>query len=90
MFAIAQDPEIIRCTSAIRQLADYDISEERAKPFLRFHSFITAPQPKYITAWRADPKLEKKCYHSHVNGVLGDVRGALAATHCHADRLGEI
>jgi hypothetical protein len=58
--------------------------------FLRFHTFITSPQPSYVTAWRANPKLERKGRHSHVNGVLGDVRGALAATHDHADRLGEI
>ena len=56
MFQVAFDPEIVRCMNAIRQLADYDIAQDRAASFLRFHSFITSPQPRYITDWRADPK----------------------------------
>jgi hypothetical protein len=90
MFQVAFDPEIVRCMNAIRQLADYDIAQDRAASFLRFHRFITSPQPRYIADWRADPKLERKWYHSHVNGVLGDVRGALAAAHYHASHLGEM
>jgi hypothetical protein len=54
MLATAFDPEIVRCINAIRQLADFDIPENRAASFLRFHAFITEPQPSYITAWRAD------------------------------------
>lgn len=90
MLATALDPELQMCIGAIRQVADYDIPQERAASFLRFHAFITAPQPGYITAWRQDQKLERKWYHSHVNGVLGNVRGALAGAHYHADRLKEI
>ena len=90
LVATALDPELQMCIGAIRQVADYDISQERAASFLRFHAFITSPQPGYITAWRQDQKLERKWYHSHVNGVLGNVRGAIAAAHYHADRLKEI
>lgn len=90
MLSAAFDPEVVRCMNAIRATADYDIPESKAACFLRFHAFITSPQPKYITAWRDDPSLEKRWYHSHVNGVLGDVRGALAAAHYHAGRLGAL
>ena len=87
VFATAFDPELQRCGAAISEIANYDIPEPHPAPFLRFHSFITAPQPAYITAWRSDEKLERKWYHGHVNGVLGDVRGALAAAHYHMANL---
>ena len=54
---------------------------------MRFHRFISDPQPTYVTAWRSDERLERKWYHAHVNGVLGDVRGALAAAHYHLTNL---
>ena len=56
---------------------------------MRFHGFITEPEPVYVTAWRADPAKEK-WYHWHVNGVLGDVRGALAAAHYHQANLAQL
>lgn len=90
MLAATLDPELQMCIGAIRQVADYDIPQERASSFLRFHAFITSPQPGYITAWRQDQDTERRWYHRHVNGILGDVRGALAAAHYHADRLREI
>ncbi len=90
MFAAALDPELHMCLGAIRQVADYDIPQERAASFLRFHAFITSPQPHYITQWREDKKREQKWYHPHVNGILGDVRGAMAAAHYHANQLTEV
>lgn len=90
MFATALDPELNMCLGAIRQVADYDIHKDQAASFLRFHEFITSPQPPYITRWREDKKREQKWYHPHVNGILGDVRGAMAAAHYHVDRLTEI
>ena len=47
MLATAFDPELVRCTNAIRQVANYDIPPARAASFLRFHTFITNPQPSY-------------------------------------------
>ena len=87
LFRTALDPELLRCGSAIRAIADYDIPEQYHDPFRRFHRFVTEPQPSYISAWRRDERLERRWYHGHVNGVLGDVRGALAAAHYHRDRL---
>ncbi len=86
----AFDPEIVRCTNAIKLLADFDIPDERSSCFRRFHAFITEPQPKYITAWRADKTDEHRFYRRHVDGVLYDVRNALAAAHYHKANLDEI
>jgi hypothetical protein len=87
LLATSFDPELLRCGEAIREIANYDIPEPYPAPFLRFHSFITAPQPGYISVWRSDEKLERNWYHGHVNGILGNVRGALAAAHYHKANL---
>lgn len=87
LFVTAVDPELLRCGTSVRAVADYDIPHAKQEPFLRFHRFITDPQPAYVAAWRSDEKLERKWYHTHVNGVLGDLRGALAAAHYHRENL---
>lgn len=87
LFAKALDPELLQCRAAVRAIADHDIPTEKQVPFMRFHRFITDPRPTYITAWRSDERLERKWYHAHVNGILGDVRGALAAAHYHLANL---
>ncbi|MGN6692247.1 MAG: hypothetical protein ACTHJU_15020 [Sphingopyxis sp.] len=83
----ATDPELLKCGAAVSAIAHFDIPEARQAPFLRFHRFITDPQPRYVTAWRSDETLERRWYHAHVNGILGDVRGALAAAHYHLENL---
>ena len=74
--------EMQACLAGIRQIAHFDITPNQAQPFLRFHHFINSPRPQFISQWRAEPKL-KRWYHSLVNGVLGDVRSALAAVEYH-------
>lgn len=74
---------------AAQSVVGFDIPEPQQATFLRFHRFATEPQPDYITAWRSDPTVEK-WYHRHVNGVLGDVRGGLAAAYYHQSRLAEL
>jgi hypothetical protein len=90
MLETTLDPETQKCIEAIRLAADCDIPQEQASSFLRFHAFITSPQPRYITAWRQDHNTEQWWYRRHVDGILSHVRGALAAAHYHANRLGEI
>ncbi len=90
MFRRAFDPALLVLFDAIREVADCDIPSPFEEPFLRFHAFITDPQPDYVTAWRANPRLERKWYHAHVNGILGDVHGALAAARYHASRLRDL
>lgn len=86
MTAAFFSPEIQACMAGIRGIAHFDISPERAAPFLRFHAFITKPQPKFITEWRENPKREH-WYHTLTNGVLGNVRSALSAVEYHHENL---
>lgn len=86
MMAAAFSPEIQAATAGVRAIAHFDIGEEQAQPFLRFHSFITQPQPRFITEWREDPKREYR-YRVLVGGVLDHVRGALGAVEYHRGKL---
>jgi hypothetical protein len=90
LFATSFDPELQMCLGAIRQVADCDFPKDRAASFLRFHTFITSPETRYISKRREDKRREQRWYHPHVNGILGDVRGAMAAAHYHAACLTEI
>lgn len=81
--------EIRQCFDEISRIAAFEVSAEFRKPFLRFHNYITNPQPVFITNWRDDPTQEK-WYHRLVNGILGDVQSAFSATVYHLSRLTEI
>jgi hypothetical protein len=89
MFKLMVDPETMRTIQAIRAVADFDVPEDRQAVFMRFHTFITKPEPRYVTTWRGAPETER-WYHQHVNGVLGDVRTGFAAAYYHAERLVEL
>jgi len=81
--------EIQACMAGVRRITHFDITPKQAQPFLRFHRFVTSPQPSFIARWRADPQQEH-WYHTLVNGVLGDVRSALAAVEYHRSNLARI
>lgn len=83
------DPELVRVMGAIQSITNYEIPQDRQEPFHHFHSFITDPQPTYITAWRESEK-HQKWYRAHVDGILTNVRGGLTAAHYHLDRLAEL
>jgi hypothetical protein len=83
------DPEVVEASIAVRKIAHYDVSDEDAAVFLRWHTFVTNPQPDYITAWRAVPKDEQRWYRWHMSGI-SDARSALAAAHYHSSRLLEL
>jgi hypothetical protein len=89
LLATALDPELMRVGARIRAVADFDIREADRAPFLRFHAFVTDPQPSYVTAWRIEEKSERKWYHSHVGG-MGNVRSALGAAHYHRLQLASL
>jgi hypothetical protein len=78
--------QIIMETQAI---AGYELPPEARRGFLLFHKFITDPVPSYISAWRASKQTEH-WYHRHVNGILGDVQGAVARAYYHRDRMAQI
>lgn len=79
-------PAIQGCMAAIESIAGFPLSSIDRQPFLYFHSYITNPQPAFISTWRADPQLEK-WYHKFVNGFLRDVQNAVACVMYHYGRL---
>lgn len=89
MAAVWTRPEFAQAVSAVQAIAGFDVPDQHRAAILRFHGFITQPQPEYVSVWRAEPNLEK-WYHRHVNGILGDVQGALAAAHYHKANLGRL
>jgi hypothetical protein len=82
-------PEITGALAVIKQTLGYDLPPSDRQSFLYFHSFVTTPQPEFITAWRADLRLEK-WYHRFVNGFLGDVQNSLGCVLYHAGRIAEL
>lgn len=79
-------PEIQGCLSAIESITGYQLSATDRQPFLYFHNYLTNPEPTFITAWRADPALEK-WYHRFANGFLMDLQNTLACVIYHHERL---
>lgn len=79
-------PVIQECMATIESIAGFPLSSIDRQPFLYFHSYVTNPQPAFISIWRADPQLEK-WYHKFVNGFLGDVQNTLACVMYHHGRL---
>jgi len=82
-------PEIQGCLSVINSITGYNLSAADKQPFLYFHSYITIPEPDFITKWRSNPDLEK-WYHRFVNGFMGDVKNTFACVLYHYDRLNNI
>lgn len=89
MTEITATPGFAQSFQTVQQIVGFDVQKRHQAVFTRFHGFITQPQPDYVTAWRANPSLGK-WYSLHVNGVLGDVRGALAAAHYHQVNLARL
>jgi hypothetical protein len=79
-------PEIQGCLSVVEAVAGYKLSASDRQPFLYFHSYLTNPQPEFITGWRRDPTQEK-WYLRFSNGILGDVQNTLACVLYHHGRL---
>lgn len=90
MFEFALDSHVMRSLASVRKIADYDVPADAAGVFVRFHSFVSDPIPRYISDWRSDTKTEERWYSPHVNSILNDVRLALAAAHYHASKLLEL
>lgn len=78
--------EIQGCLAVVDSVAGYKLGAADRQPFLYFHNYLTNPQPDFITAWREDPKLERR-YHRFANGISGDVQNTLACVLYHHDRL---
>lgn len=90
LFEMAFDPNVVRARTAVEAVAGYTASPDTQRGFLRFHAFFSsAPPPKYLAAWRADPKLEH-WWRQHIDGVHVNARNAFSCVLYHRDRLLEI
>ena len=90
LFATAFDPNVWRARLAVEAIAGYTPAPDTQLGFLRFHAFFSSnPLPKYLAAWRADPKLEHWT-RQHIDGVHGHARNAFSGVLYHRDRLLEI
>jgi hypothetical protein len=86
MLKTFQQNDIQELLSAVRGIAGYKLPQETERIFKNFHSYITNPEPDYITKLRQNPKTEY-WYHRHVNGILGNTQSALACVLHHRDNL---
>jgi hypothetical protein len=85
------DPELVTCIRSIQEILSYDIPQERESSFLRFQEFVNTHQLESLVPWRGHHRTTKqKWFFGCYVGIAINVRGALAAAHYHADRLGEI
>ncbi len=89
MLNIIYSPEMQKYINYIKSIAGYKLDQIERQPFLKFHNFITNPQPVFISQWRSDDKLEK-WYHRFVNGILGDVQNTYTCVKYHFDNLNKI
>jgi hypothetical protein len=74
------------CFQFIESILGYKLSPADRQPFLYFHSYLTDPQPRFITDWRNDSKKEK-WYNKFSNRILGDVQNAFPCVLYHYERL---
>jgi len=71
-------------TMKMRALFSYDIPADRNAPFLKFHDWLTNPQPRLITDWRA---ANSHWCHRLVDGVGHHARETYAAALYHGGNL---
>src|ERR1700722_9053288 len=69
------NPEVVACIQDAQEVLAFNLPDPEREAFLHSHDFITNPQPKFITDWRASPH-EEKWYHALVNGLNGAARNA--------------
>ncbi|MCK9704968.1 hypothetical protein [Pseudomonas syringae] len=74
---------------AINKVANYELPDKHKTCFREFHSYITSPQPNFISELRSDPKKEH-WYILLVNGVLGNAQQSFACVAYHQERLKNI
>lgn len=53
------------------------LDENLKQPFLKFHDYITNPEPEFLTTWKKDERLNN-WYNKICNTILGDVQNAYA------------
>jgi hypothetical protein len=85
----AFNPEVLSCLQDVDETLSFDLPPSERQSFLAFHDFITNPQPRFITEWRASPR-DEKWYHALVNGLNFATRNAYAAVLYHFHNLSRL
>ena len=86
MIRLGMTPEIVSCIQDAQEVLAFSLPVSDRRSFLIFHDFITNPQPRFITEWRASPR-EERWYIALVDGLNGTTRHAYAAVLYHFQRL---
>lgn len=84
--AVGEHPQIREVHAQVALIAGYELDQVERDPYLKFHDFITNPQPAFISSWRADPKLER-WYHRLVNCILRDVQSTFGCVLYHVKNI---
>jgi hypothetical protein len=79
-------PEMINLVEIVVRTAGYTLPPTKEEYFRKFHTYITNPEPKFITSWRASKKTEY-LYHRLVSGVLTDTQNAFMAVNYHFEKI---
>jgi hypothetical protein len=77
-------PEIVDFSFRMYALFSYELPPNFDAPFLKFHDWLTNPQPRFITEWR---DADSPWYLRFVDGVLSHPRHSFRAMLYHADNL---
>jgi|TARA_R100001143_G_scaffold53984_1_gene49661 hypothetical protein len=75
------------CFQVVREVAGFEMAPHLKEPFLKFHGYVTDPQPDFITRLRNNKKKGDYWYHQLVNGILGNVQQSFLCVLYHQSRL---
>lgn len=75
------------CFKVVREVTGFEMGADLKEPFLKFHQYVTDPQPDFITRLRNNENKADYWYHQLVNGILGNVQQSFLCVLYHQDRL---
>lgn len=75
------------CFQVVREVTGFEMEAHLKEPFLKFHRYVTDPQPDCITKLRDNEKKGDYWYHQFVNGILGNVQQSFLCVLYHQGRL---
>ncbi|WP_143482657.1 hypothetical protein [Pseudomonas congelans] len=75
------------CFQVVREVTGFEMETHLKEPFLKFHLYVTEPQPDCITQLRNNEKKGDYWYHQLVNGILGNVQQSFLCVLYHQGRL---
>jgi hypothetical protein len=86
---LGMNPEVVACIQDAQEVLAFGLPESERTSFLLFHDFITNPQPRFITEWRASLR-EERWYHALLNGLNWATRNAYSCVIYYCQRLSDL